>query len=678
MKTQLLMENKINYLNDLLPQIGYTLLHSLWGVTIVVLITIGIIRIFKMTATVRHQLAAAAQVLSFLLVLFIFVYSGPTGKTTGERQITEAVSYSEASGQVGEAQVLPALNRASWYGVSSARLLGIAWFVGLLLLASFRIFSYCISRRMKKTGLFTVTDYWQDRLYQLSISSGIIRKVRIHLSTKVQSPVLIGYFKPMILVPLGFFGELSPREVESILLHELAHIKRHDYLHLLIQQTINMLLFYHPAIWLLSRVIDQERENACDDYVLAVTGDARTYARALGTMQLNYSKTQNKMAMNLLNDKNSVLQRLRRLFGEETRLQWSTRLLILPALILISGLLLAFAPSDDHESRSVHQSNNDELQVAADTSIVKEKVKNKVPKNHKVKSRRKDKESLNKKGKNKQAEVLHFEEIVEEEYESVEVLEVIVEEPLEVIVEEVAEVHENESDIEMVVEEPLAVVVEEESDVDNTTVYKGYVDSRLHPRDTVPTQMELEREQLRQNIDMLREEMANIVDEKDLQMTAERMQKKLAEMSEIINNLERITSESREGRSVQKVFMESQKALLEAQQSIIEARQSKLQAEARRVQAEALRGTARIHDNNYLLNYKTLHGIMDNDGLMMKYGEKIKLKVDGDDVYLDGAKLSSKLSWKYKSLLKDYIGDSKGLVKIELLPDSTSVTKKNK
>jgi GWxTD domain-containing protein len=111
-------------------------------------------------------------------------------------------------------------------------------------------------------------------------------------SVLADTPVVLGQFRPVILAPLGFLVGLSPGQVEAILLHELAHIKRSDYLINICQRLIEGLLFYHPAVWWISGVIRREREKCCDDMVVALRGDAGSYAEALTALEENRVKQQ--------------------------------------------------------------------------------------------------------------------------------------------------------------------------------------------------------------------------------------------------------------------------------------------------------------------------------------------------------------------------------------------------
>src|SRR5262249_26688490 len=129
-------------------------------------------------------------------------------------------------------------------------------------------------------------------------------------------PMVIGWLRPVILLPASAMTGLTPQQLEAIIAHELAHIRRHDYLINLLQAVIETLLFYHPAVWWVSRRIRQEREHCCDDLAVAVCGDALTYARALLEMErLRAAGPQLAMAAN----GGLLMNRIRRLVGAQPK-----------------------------------------------------------------------------------------------------------------------------------------------------------------------------------------------------------------------------------------------------------------------------------------------------------------------------------------------------------------------
>ena len=124
-----------------------------------------------------------------------------------------------------------------------------------------------------------------DRRAPLATAAHLRGRVRLLESTLVDVPTVIGWIKPVILLPASALSGLKPHQLEAILAHELAHIRRHDYLVNLLQTLVETLLFYHPAVWWLSRRIRAERENCCDDLAVSLCGDPYTYAQALADLE---------------------------------------------------------------------------------------------------------------------------------------------------------------------------------------------------------------------------------------------------------------------------------------------------------------------------------------------------------------------------------------------------------
>ena len=125
---------------------------------------------------------------------------------------------------------------------------------------------------------------WQERLDSLCEQLRVSRGVRLCESALVEVPTVIGWLRPVILVPASLFTGLSAPQLEALLAHELAHIRRYDYLVNLIQTAVETLLFYHPAVWWVSAQVREEREHCCDHCVVRQTGNAREYARLLAQL----------------------------------------------------------------------------------------------------------------------------------------------------------------------------------------------------------------------------------------------------------------------------------------------------------------------------------------------------------------------------------------------------------
>jgi bla regulator protein blaR1 len=160
-----------------------------------------------------------------------------------------------------------------------------AWLCGVLLLSARFLAGWNAARRLPLKGVRPAPAALKTVLERLCARLGIDRRVRLLESVRVSVPTALGVLRPAILMPVCAVTGLSPEAIEAVLAHELAHIRRHDYLVNLIQTAAETLLFYHPAVWWVSRRIRIERENCCDDLAVVTTGDSRGYVRALVVLE---------------------------------------------------------------------------------------------------------------------------------------------------------------------------------------------------------------------------------------------------------------------------------------------------------------------------------------------------------------------------------------------------------
>jgi Zn-dependent protease with chaperone function len=143
--------------------------------------------------------------------------------------------------------------------------------------------------------------------------TGLTRAFRILISTISETPAVIGWLRPVILLPAATVAGLTVAQLETVLAHEIAHIRRHDYLVNLLQILIETLLFYHPAVWWVSSRIRRERELCCDDEVVRFVGDPLCYARALTTLERLRAATS---ALAVGSTGGQLSYRIRRLVGD--------------------------------------------------------------------------------------------------------------------------------------------------------------------------------------------------------------------------------------------------------------------------------------------------------------------------------------------------------------------------
>jgi beta-lactamase regulating signal transducer with metallopeptidase domain len=191
-----------------------------------------------------------------------------------------------------------------------------AWALGVAVLSLRLLGGWWLVARLRHSVSNLPLDAWQEALERLARRVGVSRPVHVLRSVLVDVPTAIGWLRPVILIPASTLAGLAPAQIEAILAHELAHIRRHDYLVNLLQSVIETLLFYHPAVWWVSRRIRDERELCCDEIAVRVSGDAVGYARALCELE---RLRQGAPALAMAASGGSLRARIARLLGVRPR-----------------------------------------------------------------------------------------------------------------------------------------------------------------------------------------------------------------------------------------------------------------------------------------------------------------------------------------------------------------------
>jgi len=185
-----------------------------------------------------------------------------------------------------------------------------AWFAGAAACSLRLLMGFISAAALRRSRHAPVLTEWQQTLDRLIERMHVSRSVRLLATERVDSPAVIGWLRPVILAPVGVLCGLAPEQVEALLAHELAHVRRHDYLVNVLQGIAESLLFYHPAVWWISNQIRAEREHCCDDVAVAASGDVLVYTRALAELE-SMRPAHFKAALSA-ND-GSLLRRIRRL-----------------------------------------------------------------------------------------------------------------------------------------------------------------------------------------------------------------------------------------------------------------------------------------------------------------------------------------------------------------------------
>jgi len=223
------------------------------------------------------------------------------------------------------------------------------WISGVIALSSWETASWVVAQRLKRRNRRCLPQTWESRFDALRQSMGVRKAVRLYESALAQTPAVIGWIRPVILVPAGALINLSAPELEAVLAHELAHVRRFDYVANLLQTVIETLLFFHPAVWWVGKSIRAEREHCCDDMAVRACGDRLVYARALTSLEeMRCSTPQFAVAAT----SGSLSSRIQRLLGRHQPLRRSLPLWLVAMLpLFISVTLFGYT----HSTRTSQQ-----------------------------------------------------------------------------------------------------------------------------------------------------------------------------------------------------------------------------------------------------------------------------------------------------------------------------------
>ena len=299
----------ITFPENISPALGYTLLHSLWQGALVVLVwwllSLGIKRS-------RHRYNLALGSLLLLLVssglTFFYLYEAARSFVPGE----SALFLSGETQWTDVAAARESLTE-SFFGCLNRHIdqVSILWIWGVALLLGRMALGLIFIEKLKKASVPVLNESSQKLLQQIRGRIGVSGTVKLAETKEITSPVTVGWLKPVILFPLGMLSGLSVSHLEAILAHELAHIKRSDYLVNILQSLAEVLFFFNPFVWILSSRIRTERENCCDDIALEICGNRLVVAKALVEVA-DYSVP---FAMAFGQKNHSLLSRVKRIAG---------------------------------------------------------------------------------------------------------------------------------------------------------------------------------------------------------------------------------------------------------------------------------------------------------------------------------------------------------------------------
>ena len=374
---------------DWAERVGWTLLHSLWQIALLAAAyALVSVSLKNRSATVRY--CAGCVTLFAMLGLPLstyFLQSQDTAQVSTDIDDTPAVAELSADSHTptnivtqsenlvadplppvapsnsAEPEIAPVSPAAVPAGSFTDRLLSalrpwlplatVVWLMGAVLFSLRPLWGWLHVRRLQRHGLSPLSDQLRHLGDSLAVRLGVKRAVQFLQSSLVEVPTVVGCLRPMILLPASAITGLTVKQIELILAHELAHVRRHDYLVNLAQTMIEALLFFHPGMWWVSTQIRQERENCCDDIAVALGEKRAVYVQALARLEQQRQETPTAV---LAATGGSLLARIRRLlvqpkaeFGYLSTAACFAGLATLSVVALVAGFAIATGGTEPSE-----------------------------------------------------------------------------------------------------------------------------------------------------------------------------------------------------------------------------------------------------------------------------------------------------------------------------------------
>ncbi|MGB7220706.1 MAG: M56 family metallopeptidase [Vicinamibacterales bacterium] len=333
---------------------GWALVHFVWQGALVALLTAAALRLLRHgSANARYLtscIALGAMLLAPIVTARLLSTPAPAERNVNVAPLEFSSTFSEGGRALFFNRETPAppfaasMDEARRIVTRSLPVVIAVWLVGVSSLLIRLAGGWWRVRRLHQASLALVASSWQTAGDQLATRLGVHRVVHIVDSLLIDTPTVVGWLRPVILLPIAALANLTPAQVEAILAHELAHIRRHDYLVNLIQTMAETLLFYHPAVWWVSARIRSEREHCCDAVAVEACGDAVGYAAAL--TELESARTgrpfpAGQAALALAATGGSLLERVRRVLRMPVDDVRPARTEAIPA-IMTAALVLLF------------------------------------------------------------------------------------------------------------------------------------------------------------------------------------------------------------------------------------------------------------------------------------------------------------------------------------------------
>lgn len=324
--------------------LGWTLVHSVWQGTLIAIIAVaGFTVLNKRYASLRYNfgiILLSLQLLTSIVTFFYYQLITPVKNLANNslNSLSTPVRNIPLNWQKVDYNLSMATKIQIWLNMHIYELV-ICWLIGAAFLMLRFAAGWIYTERLRSSARIVMDKEWRVRFGVLIAKLNISQSVEFRQTTKILTPMVIGAFKPVVLIPFGFLTGFSTSQIEAILAHELAHIRRNDYLVNMLQSFVEVVFFFHPALWWISEKVRTEREHCCDDIALTVCNDKMSLAKAL--VKVAEWQSAPHLAMAFASKKPLLLNRISRVLGIDSK---PKRILVnWPVTLVFLSLMVGFS-----------------------------------------------------------------------------------------------------------------------------------------------------------------------------------------------------------------------------------------------------------------------------------------------------------------------------------------------
>ena len=311
------MKNLLDIIpSNLSSALGWTLVHSAWQGIVILLFFSILLQIYKQNSDLKYWLGIGALGLQVLasVITFWWIFEPNFAVDLTQNVIANLFNLnSSTTSQIVQNVEIFWFEKTQIFLNTHLDLLVNIWALGIVFLTLKLIGGFIYVQNLKSKRTYFLDDATEKMFKNLVKKSQISKHIYLLESALAKTPMTIGYFETVVLLPMGLVTGLSVKELEAVLAHELAHIRRADYLVNILQTLVEIVFFFHPAIWYISAKIREERENCCDDLAMEMVGDKIHLAKALTNVEL--FRQRENLAMAFGGNKQNLLLRVQRILG---------------------------------------------------------------------------------------------------------------------------------------------------------------------------------------------------------------------------------------------------------------------------------------------------------------------------------------------------------------------------